>query len=191
MSLSGKLLSAVVSLSLLTGCASTFNATYDHDKANDFSNYQSFAWISKNPMKIGQTVRAPNLLLEPRIMSALEKTLVAKGYQYVMEPKNADFVVSFTVGSREQIKVDSYPSMAAGYGRGHQHWGWGGRYYGTETEVSQYTEGMLAVDIFDVEQQRPVWHGVATKRINESDRDDMDATVRAAVEAIVTGFPPP
>jgi len=188
-----RMVGALISLVLMTGCASTFEASYDHDPANDFSTYQSFAWISKNPMKVGKTVGAVNPLLEPRISSALEKALVAKGYKYVIEPKNADFVVSFTVGSREEIRVDSYPSMSAGYGMAHPgHWGWGSMYYGvsTETSVRQYTEGMLAVDIFDVKERRPVWHGVATKRISEADRDDAAATIRAAVDAILAGFPP-
>ena len=190
----GKFSSVVLTLAVLSGCASTFEASYDHDPGNDFSKYQSFAWISKNPMKVGKGVGVPNPLLEPRIMSALENALVAKGYRYVIEPKDADFAVSFTIGSREEIRVDSYPSMSAGYGVAYpRHWGWGGMYYGvaTETEVRQYTEGMLAVDIFDVNERRPVWHGVATKRINDSDRENIEETVKTAVDAILTGFPPP
>lgn len=193
MTLPTRLLGMVFSFALLAGCASTFEASYDHDSNNDFTKYQSFAWISKNPMKVGKSVGALNPLLEPRIMSALENALVAKGYKYVIQPKNADFVLSFTIGSREEISVSSYPSMSAGYGRAYPgHWGWGSAYYGggTETRVREYTEGMLAVDIFDVEDRRPVWHGVATKRINDSDRDNLEATIQAGVDAILAGFPP-
>ncbi|MGI9272287.1 MAG: DUF4136 domain-containing protein [Woeseiaceae bacterium] len=181
-----------MALALLGACASTFKATHDHDPGNDFSNYQTFAWISKNPMKVGQSVGAVNPLLEPRIMSALEKALVAKSYRFVTDAAAADFVVSFSVGSREEIKVDSYPSMSMGYGAGYPT-RWGGAYYGfstTDTTVRQYTKGMLAVDIFDVANRRPVWHGVATKTINESDRENMDETINAAVDAILVGFPP-
>lgn len=187
-------LGAALSITLLGACASTFEATYDHDAAHDFSGYETFAWISKNPMKVSTAVASVNPLLEPRIMSGLEKGLVAKGYKWVAEPASADFVLSFTIGSREEIKVDSYPSMSAGYGRAYPgHWGWGSTYYGyggTETSVRQYTKGMLAVDIFDVKDRRPVWHGVASKTINESDRENMEATIKAAVDAIVAGFPP-
>lgn len=189
-----RLLGMILVFALLGACASTFKATYDHDAGNDFSNYHSFAWISKNPMKIGQGVTVSNPLLEPRIMSTLEKALVAKGYAWVAEAKSADFVISFTIGSREEIKVDSYPSMSAGIGMGYPgHWGWGGAYYGyggTETSVRQYTKGILAVDIFDVKDRRPVWHGAASKTINESDRENLDETIKAAVDAIVAGFPP-
>lgn len=182
-------------LLLMAGCASTFEASYDHDSDNDFSGYKTFAWIGKNPMKVGPTTRTVNPLLEGRIMASVEKGLSAKGFSMIADPEKADFALSFTVGSREEIRVDQYPSMTAGYyGSGYPgHWGWGSGYYGvaTDTQVRQYTEGMLAIDIFDVSDRRPVWHGVATKRINDSDRKDLDATVDAAVSAIMEGFPPP
>ncbi len=178
---------------LLSACASTFKATYDHDPNQDFSNYQTFAWISKNPMQIGATSRMPSPLLEPRIMSSLENALAAKGYRWVKNANDADFVLSFTIGSREEIKIDSYPTTAGGARYGYPaRGGWGGAYYGygTETNVRQYTKGMLAVDIFDVNERRPVWHGVATKTISESDREKRDETIKAAVDAILAGFPP-
>ena len=68
-----KFVCAVFALAVLAGCASTFKATYDHDPAKDFFGYKTFSWISKNPMKVGQSVVVPNPLLEPRITSALEK----------------------------------------------------------------------------------------------------------------------
>lgn len=179
----------------LSGCAATFEATHDHDPAADFASYKTFSWISKNPMTVVEGSPTVNPLLEPRITSALENGLTAKGYEYVIQPENADFVLAFTVGSREKIKVNSYPSTYAGYGGAYpSHWGWGGRYYGgvgySETQVRQYTKGMLAVDIFDVKARKPVWHSVAEKTINDSDRENLNETVQAAVDAILEGFPP-
>jgi hypothetical protein len=182
---------AIFSVAIILGaCAAPgFEAKHDYDDTINFSTYQTFAWISTNPMKLGTTTIPPSAMLEPRIMSSLERALVAKGYRFTKQPNSADFVVSFTVGSREEIRVDSYPSMGGAYGG---RWGWGGAYYGhgTETTVRQYTKGVLAVDIFSVRQHRPVWHGVATKKINEDDRDNQSATIDAAVAAIMAGFPP-
>lgn len=188
-----RLLAVSVAALFLGGCATGFKATHDHDSNHDFSVYQTFAWISENPMKVGQTVQSPNPLLQPRIMNAVEAALVAKGYRQVEEPKNADFVLSFTVGSREKISVNSYPSMSMGYSTGYPgHWGWGAAYHccATDTQVRQYTTGILAIDIFDVEERRPVWHGAASKTINDKDRENIEKTVRAAVDAILGGFPP-
>lgn len=184
---------AVLTVLLLGACASTFKATHDHDAGHNFSNYQTFAWISENPMKVGEGVSVPNPLLQPRIMAALESALAVKGYQRVGAAEDADFVMSFSIGSREKIKVDSYPTMSMGYGTGYPgHWGWGAAYHccANDTQVRQYTTGILAVDVFDVKERRPVWHGVASKTINESDRENIEKTIKAAVDAILTGFPP-
>lgn len=183
---------AVLSAALMLGaCAAPgFEAKHDYDDSVNFSSYQTFAWISQNPMKLGATSVPPSAMLQPRIMSSLEKALNAKGYRFAKQPNSADFAVSFTVGSREEIRVDSYPSMGGpSYGG---RWGWGGAYYGygTETTVRQYTKGMLAVDIFSVEQRRPVWHGYATKKITDDDRGNRMVTIDAAVAAIIAGFPP-
>lgn len=175
----------------LAGCASGFKATYDSDPAHDFSAYQTYAWISANPMIVGPTNRVPNPLLEPRIMAAIEDGMTTRGYSKVDDPEAADFVLSFTVGSREEVQVNSYPATYAGYGyRG--AWGWGGPYYGmaTETQVRQYQKGMLALDVFDVKERRPVFHAVAEKSITESDRKKMDETIQAAVDAVLAAFPP-
>lgn len=190
----GRNLICAIAIAALAGCATGFEAMYDHDASQDFSTYKNYAWLSDNPMKIGPSSQIGNPLLEPRIMSAVEDALNAKGFNKVADRASADFVMSFTVGSRDEIKVDAYPTMAGGVGYGYpRHWGgWGGAYYGygTETSVRQYTKGMLALDMFDVQERRPVWHGVAEKSINESDRDDVEGTIRAAVGALLSGFPP-
>ena len=184
------LVTAFLSLGLVA-CASGFKATYDSDPSHDFSGYQTYAWMSANPMIVGHTDRMPNPLLEPKIMAAVEDGLTARGYSKLDDPESADFVLSFTVGSREEIQVNSYPATYAGYGyRG--AWGWGAPYYGmaTETQVRQYQKGMLALDVFDVKEHRPVFHAVAEKSITESDRKNSDETIQAAVDAVLQAFPP-
>ena len=193
MSTTLRLLVLVIAAGFLGGCATGFKATHDHDSGHDFSGYQTFAWLSENPMKVGPTVASPNPLLQPRIMSAVENALMAKGYKQVDKPKSADFVLSFTVGSREKISVNSYPTMSMGYSTGYPgHWGWGGAYHccASDTQVRQYTTGILAIDVFDVKERRPVWHGAASKTINEKDRENIEKTVKGAVDAILGGFPP-
>ena len=187
---------AVVAMGGLAGCATGFKAEHDHDPSNDFTSYKTFAWVSEHPMKVGDVARTPDPLLEQEIMVTVESGLGEKGYRLISDLESADFALSLTLGSRDEIKANAYPTMAIGYsGYGYpSHWGgWGSPYYGyatTGANVRHYNKGMLAMDVFDVEERRPVWHGVATKSIRESDYNDIDGTIQAAVDAIIEGFPP-
>ena len=98
--------------------------------------------------------------------------------------------VSFTVGSRDQIKVNQYPaSYRTGYGSYYRGYGYG-MSYGTETRVRQYTEGQLAIDIFDVRSRNPAFHGTASTRITSSDRENVEKFLNDIVVETLDGFPP-
>lgn len=179
----------------LASCSSSgIESFHDYNPNINFARYQTWSFISANPMIVSTAAGAVNPLLEGRIMRAVRTDLGGKGFRFTDNPENADFVVSFTVGSREQIKVDQYPaSYQVGYSRYHRY-GYGGygygMSYGTETRVRQYTEGQLAVDVFDVTTRSPAFHGSATKRISESDRENPEALIAAVVTEALTGFPP-
>lgn len=172
---------------LLIGCTTGFNATYDHDPSQNFSSYRTFTWVGERPLMVAAD-QSLSPLLEGRLMNATRRELEAKGYSFVPYGRAADFAVSFTVGARDKIRVTSYPTT---YHSGYGSWGWGRSYYGTTVDARQYTEGTLAVDVFDVQTRRPVWHGVATKSISRKDRENASETVAAAVTAVMGGFPPP
>ncbi len=181
----------LVTLALLGSCAgSGITAYHDYNPALDFSKYRSFAFMSANPMIIASATSPANPLLEPRIMQAIRADLTGKGLREVPEPEQADVVISFTVGSREQIRVDQYPaSYRTGYSRYYGR-GFYGAGYGTETRVRQYTQGQLAVDIFDVRSKSPAFHGTASKRITSSDRDNPLPVINEIVFEALDGFPP-
>lgn len=173
---------------LLTACGST-GPVIDYDKTADFAAYKSFAFIDDTPLVIGEGAGASSPLLEGRLMRATESAMQAKGLRKVANAESADFAIRFTVGARDKIQVNSYPEPYRPYYGG---WGWGGSYYAgvSHTDVRQYTEGTLAIDIYDVKAHKPVWHGVATKRITDKMRNNPDETVTQAVNAILVNFPP-
>ena len=171
----------------LTACAAGTPAKVDFDRANNFENYQSFAWLSKNPMKVGKSLDQPKESLQPALMAAIRANLEASGYRYEADASSADFLLSFTVGSREKIGPEAYPSEYSGAGgRG----GWATAYYGGNAGAA-YTQGVLAIDVFDASNHQPVWHGVAGKRIDEEDRENMSAVINEIVASILGDFPPP
>jgi hypothetical protein len=168
-------------ISLTAGCASIV-ANSDRYAGANLTGYQTFAWMDGGPLirpRGGEpSVSALNVR---RIQEAIEMELAAKGYRTVTEPEQADFVVSFTVGSRDKIAVDAYPDRYRG------PWEWGG--YGRDIAVHTYTEGTLSIDIFDGAKHQPVWHGWATKQISGSDIADPAPVIKLAVGAIIREFP--
>jgi hypothetical protein len=151
----------------LTACATGKSyKTYDDYNPNiDFGRYQTFSFISESPMIVASAQGAVSPLLEGRIMNAVRADLSRKGFRYVPDPEQADMAISFTVGSRDQIRVDQYPATyRTGYGSYYRSYGYG-MTYGTETRVRQYTEGQLAIDIFDVRSVHQQYRRRNTGRI--------------------------
>ncbi len=161
---------------------------HDYNPSMDFASYRTWSFISERPMIV--TSGFVNPLLEGRVMGAIRSEMDAKGFSYANDPEGADVVISFTVGSRDKIKVDQYPaSYRTSYGRYYRGYGYGAS-YGTETRVRQYTEGQLAIDIFDVEKHTPAFHGSASKRLTSRDRDNPEALINSVVTEALIGFPP-
>ena len=183
---------AIVSALLLTACATgkSYKSYDDYNPNIDFSGYQTFSFISDNPMIVSSAQGPVSPLLQGRIMNSIRADLSRKGFRYVTDPDSADMAISFTVGSRDQIKVDQYPaSYRTGYGSYYRGYGYG-MAYTTETRVRQYTEGQLAIDIFDVRSRNPAFHGTASTRINSSDRANIEEFITNIVVETLDGFPP-
>jgi len=179
----------------LAGCASMAPVFYDYDSAQSFDGYRTFAWINDEPMTLTGSHR-PSPVVAARLTNAIKNTLEQKGFRFLEDPEQADFVVSFTVGARDQLKV-SERTVADFYG---SHWRWGYDYFGspklinvprTELTTHKYTEGSLAIDVFDVQRKSPVWHGGASKRLSRAELQGQgEDSSRIAVETIMAKFPP-
>lgn len=185
--LKNKLIVILALVSVIAGCASTQKARVNFDRNSEIStnHYKTFAWL--NETKVLAEPVDVNPVMKVRIDNAIEKAFIAKGYQLIDDAEQADFTISYTMGSREKVKVDSLPTT---YRTGFV---WGHRYYGgvgvsNETHVRNYTEGKLAIDVYDVKSRQPVWHGWAVKRIKTVDQDNPSKAIKTVVEQVVAQF---
>ncbi len=182
----------IVSLGLLlAGCATPMQVTSDFDETVDFSKFRTFSWIAPNPLIRSVTQRPLSPLVEQRLMSNTRALLPARGLSFVEDPAEADLVIAFTIGSRDGIRIDSIPTPGF-HARpsGPRRAGWRGYWPGNTVTTRQYTEGQLAVDMFDVAEARPVWHGTSGRQLTQSEREAPDELLREALEAIFDQFPP-
>ena len=174
----------LLGLLILNAACSSIQTESDYNADANFSSYKTFAFISDKPLVMAQSAPV-NPLFEGRAMTAVREQLTSKGFQFVENREEADFVVSFTIGARDKIRVNNYPTNYRG-GVG----GWGSPYYYNNVDVRNYTEGTLAVDIFDVGQRSPVWHGWAVKTISSADRRNPTPVINEVIAAILSDFPP-
>jgi hypothetical protein len=171
----------------LSGC-STMESGAHHDELASFANYQTFAWVTDNPLILGDGEQSSiSPLARKEIIRSIEDELSRKGFSYVENREQADFVLAYTVGTREKIVATSYPTAYRGA------WGWhlyGHYYYQTEVVHRTYTEGTLGIDIFDGRTKEPVWHGWASKTVTSADRENPTPAIQEAVAEIIKRFPP-
>lgn len=166
-------------------CATINTGSYADDDA-DFSTYQSFSWIDDSPYVAAAADLRVNALALSMIEANLREQLEQRGYQFTEDRDAADFLVAYTVGTRDKIRMDSYP---VGY-RG--HWGWHhpqSHYYFRHVSAENYTQGTLGVDIFDNETGKPVWHGWAEKTVTEEDRANPGPTIEEGIAKLFLPFP--
>lgn len=195
----------------LAGCSTTASFNSDYDELQDFSNYKTFAWADESPMTTYGKTRIPPTA-EPKISRQIRAELESKGYTYVADKERADFAVAFSIGTRVGQEVVQSPTYFYGNSA---NWRWGRGYYpsaaraypraayparvtaypATVSTVESYTEGTLAIDIFDVERKSPVWHGAGVKTLSRSEERGQNilsdpAKIREGVASILADFPP-
>jgi hypothetical protein len=176
---------ALLCLLSLSACE-TMSTHSDYDRTQSFAGYRTFAWIAADPMIVapGHPRDEVSPLNRRRVVEAIESDLAAKGMTQAAEAASADFVIAYTIGARDKINVNSYPEPYQGA------WHWGYPNYWSGVDLNTYTEGRLAIDIFDGRTREPVWHGVATKRIEASDLRHAEERIQTAVKSILKDFPP-
>jgi hypothetical protein len=181
-------------LMVVASCATTYKAKVNFDKNSKVNTleYKTFAWLDSN--KIMAPTKDINPVMKVRIDDAIEKAFLDKGYQLISDAEKADFTISYTIGNRDKIKVSSYPApyfRGFGWGRGY----FGGRFGGiygsemnTKTQIRQYTEGKLAIDVYDVKTHQPAWHGWAVKRISTDEEEIPSVEIKNIVHNVVAQF---
>ncbi len=180
----------LAAVSALFACASPVKTESNVNPKVDITGYKSFAWISDKPLisRIGDSKPA-NPVIDKQIETAIAEGFQAKGYVMVGDRAKANFLVGFTVGSREKIWVTTVPAAYHGRYRGrHGRAAWGANYYG-DSIVSTYTEGILAIDVFDVKSKQPAWHGFSTKTITSYDRKNPGPVISEVVTSTLAKFP--
>ena len=182
----------------ISACATTLKSSVDVADNAEFGELKTYAWITDQPLFTSNATSPDvvNPLNEQRVRAAIEEQLERKGYRKASLTE-ADFVVTFTLGARDRIRVQNYYDDFGygyhGYYLGfspfrHGYGGYGGHGgYGRSGSVRTFTEGTLVVDIFSNSEKEALWHGSATKRLSRD--DNTRELIDEAVTALFAQFP--
>ena len=172
---------------LIASCASKPTIETDYDHSVDFSQYKTYAFF--NPMGIEN----PNYssIYGSIFRQAISREMESRGY---VKSDNPDLLINVSGRLQEKTKVTttSDPYMSGGYYgyRRGAYGAWGGYGYGSQTHVSQYTEGTVNVDMVDRMQKRMVWEGVAVGRVNEKRTNEETRTnINNGILEMFAGYP--
>ncbi len=167
-----------LSILLLVGCSGV-SVDSDFDPSADFSSLTTYRWLST---KASGDPALDSGLLQERIRRSVDAAMSAKGYRR-SDGGSTDFCVASHVSKQSKVDVETIP---AGFG----YVGWGGG-LGTETEVDQYEEGTLMIDVIDGAGKKLLWRGTGKTRIaSVGSPAARDKEVAEVVNAILAKFPP-
>src|SRR6185295_5299745 len=141
---------AAASLMLSGTIALAQNATYDFDKAADFSRFKTYTWVRGTNVK--------DELNHKRIVRAVDAQLASRGFARVEAGESPDVLVAYHASFDRDIQINGFSS------------GWGGYRFGANRSISARAEeiliGTLAVDLVDAKTKTIVWRGMASREID-------------------------
>jgi hypothetical protein len=174
-----------LSLFLIWGCSSLSYKT-DYDPSIDMSGYKTYMWYSgKMP---DDDALSANPLIKKRVAAGVDEVLQEKGFS--IGTKDAfDFVVIIHAGNKEKMQITNYGYGGYGYGRYGMGWGgYGG--YGT-TDVYQYDETTLVIDIVDAKKKEMVYRSTVTGVVKKNpSREEQEQNILKVVTKMLDDFPP-
>jgi hypothetical protein len=158
----------------------------DYDPTADFSQYSTYNFFAD----AGPEDTNYQSFFSQYMVAAITREMEMRGYSKSNDP---DLLVNFNAILQEKTDVRTTPAPSYGGGyygyRGGFYDPWGGYGYGTETHVSQYTEGTFNIDLVDARRKKLVWEAVGTGRISQKMLEELEERVNAGVPKFFAKYP--
>ena len=174
----------LLALLLISACATGPRVYTDMDPRADLSRYGSYGFYE--PLAMEQS--GYTTYLTDQIRTSIRREMDARGYRF--DPTNPDLRVNFQGIVRERIDVYTIPRSDFGHFynyRARSYFGFPMWY--DDTQVRQYTEGTLTIDLVDAARNHLVWTGSAIGRVTQRTAQERAAAADGAIASIFARFP--
>lgn len=156
------------------GCSKPLTAETEYAEGTDFSQYETYRWITDDPILIQSGTGNPvirNIDNERRIRAAVDRELAAKGLTEV-EGDAAQLVIAFTVGTKVRYQIQGGSTGLAL----------------ATADPASVTQGTLTLYFFDRSTDTQVWSAWTNKTLEPG--ADPNAVINEAVSVLMAEFPP-
>ena len=171
----------------LTGCSSSNPIISDYDRSANFGSYTTYNFMEG----AGPEDSNYQSFFSRYMVEAITIEMDQRGYT---KSANPDLLVNFNAVLQDKTKVRTTsappPMMGGYYGyRDDFYDPWGGYGYGTETHVSQYTEGTFNIDIVDARKKQLIWEAIGVGKVTEKDLANLEEVVKEGVPEYFGSYP--
>ena len=177
-------LALLLLVALLAGCATGPRITTDTDPSADFARYRTFAFYE--PLAVETKGYATPS--SQRMKSAARREMESRGYVY--DEAKPDLLVNINAYINERQDVISTPQLQFRTYYNYRYNSYVQSAYWTDrTDVYNYTEGTLNIDLVDSLAKQLVWEGVAVGRMANTKPTQRDARIDGAIAEIFAQYP--
>lgn len=182
-----RMMTTLLMLLLLTACA-TGPAVYTTAAPGaDLTRYQRFAFVEP----LGTDRAGYASIVSQQLTFSTRRELELRGLEFVDQAEQADLLVNFFGHLDEQIRTRQVADPFYGPSFYDFRYGFYNPWptYSISTEVQQFSEGTLVVDLIDARTNQMVWEGTARNEVTEKSRREAASRLDAAVKRIFEEFP--
>ena len=171
---------------MLTACGSAPRIETMQAPGADLTAYQSFAFV--DPLGTDRAGYAS--LISQQLKFSTRRELELLGLNHVDEASEADLLVNFHAHLDERIRTRTVSDPYMGPTFYDYRYGFYSPWpaYTTHTEIQQYSEGTLVVDLIDARTNEMVWEGSARNTVTEKTRRDAALVIDDAVARMFKQF---
>lgn len=170
---------------LVSACASGPQVTSDYDRNADFAAYRTFAFFEP----LGTDRAGYSTLVTERLKTLTRLQMEQRGYQF--DAASPDLLVNFVAQSRVKTEYVPPPPMPWGPNYFGYRMGWYDPWvgYGFGSDMIQYTEGVLTIDLIDARRKQLVWEGVGRSVIDNVEQALSEQKLAPVVADIFARYP--
>jgi Domain of unknown function (DUF4136) len=168
---------SLLALFILASCASGPTIRSSMDESVDFNRFRTFDFL----VPLGTDREG--------FQTLISQQLLARGL--TRTATDPELLINFSANLDQRLRITQSPGTSAGSFNRHRR-----GFYNTwpsyqQTDIRQYTQGTLGIDVIDAARRQLIWEGVAISRVTQSTTDNLGPVLDDAVVDIFRDFPLP